>query len=47
MPLDAFIAEAMNELESGVEEAAVGEAKRLVAASSPDTVKKVFAAING
>jgi uncharacterized oxidoreductase len=47
MPLDAFIAEAMKELESGAEEAAIGEAKRLVAASSPDTVKKAFAAING
>jgi len=47
MPLDVFIAEAMKELESGVEEAAVGEAKRLVAASSLDTVKKAFAAMNG
>jgi uncharacterized oxidoreductase len=47
MPLDAFITEAMKELESGVEEAAVGEAKKLVAASSPEAVKKAFAAING
>ena len=30
-----------------VEETAVGEAKRLVAASSPETVKKAFIAING
>jgi uncharacterized oxidoreductase len=47
MPLDTFVAEAMKELENGVEEAAVGEAKRLVAAGSPDTVKKVFTAMNG
>lgn len=47
MPLDAFIAETMEELESGVEELAIGEAKRLVAATSPEAVRKVFAAMNG
>lgn len=46
MPLDAFIAEAMKELESGEEEVAVAEAKRLVAATSPDTAKKAFSAMN-
>ena len=46
MPLDAFIAEAMKELESGAEEVVIGDAKRLVAAASLETVKKVFLAIN-
>jgi uncharacterized oxidoreductase len=46
MPLDAFIAETMKELESGAEEIAIGDAKRLVAAASPETVKKVFSAMN-
>jgi uncharacterized oxidoreductase len=45
MPLDAFIAEAMKELESGAEEAAVADAKRLVAAACPDSVRKVFSAM--
>lgn len=47
MPLDAFIAETMKELETGAEELAIGEAKRLVAATSPETVEKAFAAMNG
>jgi uncharacterized oxidoreductase len=47
MPLDAFVAETMREFESGAEEVAIGEAKRLVAATSPDTVKRAFAAMNG
>lgn len=46
MPLDAFIAETMKELESGAEEAVIGDAKRLVAAACHETVKKVFSAIN-
>jgi hypothetical protein len=46
MPLDAFIAEAMKELESDAEEVAIGDAKRLVAAACLETVKKVFLAIN-
>jgi uncharacterized oxidoreductase len=47
MPLDAFIAETMKELESGAEEVAVADAKRLVAATSPETVRKIFSYING
>jgi uncharacterized oxidoreductase len=48
MPLDAFIAETMKELESGGdEEVPIAEAKRLVGATSLDTVKKVFSAMNG
>lgn len=47
MPLDAFIVEAMRELESGAEELAIGDAKRLFAATSPEIVKKAFAAMNG
>jgi short-subunit dehydrogenase involved in D-alanine esterification of teichoic acids len=46
MPLDAFIAETMKELESDGEELAIGEAKRLVAAAGLETAKKVFAAMN-
>ncbi len=46
MPLDAFIAEAMKELESGGEELAVADAKRLFAAACPDSVRKVFSAMN-
>jgi uncharacterized oxidoreductase len=47
MPLDAFIAETMKALESGAEELAIADAQRLVAATSPATVKKAFAAMNG
>ena len=47
MPLDSFIAETMKELESGMEELAVGDAKRLLAATSPEIVRKSFAAMNG
>jgi uncharacterized oxidoreductase len=47
MALDAFIAETMKELESEAEELAIGDAKRLVAATSPEIVKKAFAAMNG
>jgi uncharacterized oxidoreductase len=46
MPLDAFIAETMKELESDAEELAIGDAKKLVAAAGLDTVKKVFSAMN-
>jgi len=46
MPLDVFIAETMNELESGAEEVAIADAKKLVAATSPDSVKKVFSVMN-
>jgi len=47
MPLDAFIAETMKAFESGEEELAIADAQRLVAATSPETVKKVFMAMNG
>lgn len=47
MPLDAFIAETMKELESGIEEIAIADAKRLVAATCPENIKKAFAAMNG
>ena len=46
MSVDAFIAEAMQGLESGADEIAVGDAKKLVAAACLDNVKKVFSAIN-
>jgi len=47
MALDAFIEETMRELETDAEEIAVAEAKRLVAATSPETVKKIFTMMNG
>jgi len=47
MPLDAFIAETMKELETDADEIAIAEAKRLVAAASPESVKKVFSFMNG
>jgi uncharacterized oxidoreductase len=46
MPLDTFIAEAMKELESDADEVAIGDAKRLLAATSPDAVKKIFGFMN-
>ena len=47
MPLEAFIVEAMRELESVSDELAVGEAKRLVGAASSGTLKQVFLRMNG
>jgi len=47
MPLETFIAETMKELESGADEVAIADAKRLVAATSPDAVKKIFSFMNG
>jgi|1185.fasta_scaffold02404_2 uncharacterized oxidoreductase len=47
MPLDAFVTEAMKELESDADEVAIAEAKRLVAAASPESVKKLFSFMNG
>ena len=47
MPLEAFIAETMRELETDADEIAVAEAKRLVAATSPEMVKKIFSTMNG
>ena len=46
MPLDEFIAALMQELADGPDEAAVGTAKRLVAASSGEAVKSIFAGMN-
>ncbi len=46
MPLEAFIAETMRELEIGGDEIAIGDAKKLVAATHPETVKTVFAGMN-
>lgn len=46
MPLDAFIAEALRALESGGDELAIGEARNLVAATSPESVKTMFGRMN-
>jgi uncharacterized oxidoreductase len=46
MPLETFIAETMKELETDADEIAIGGAKNLLAASSPENVKKVFAGMN-
>jgi uncharacterized oxidoreductase len=47
MPLDAFIAETMKELESDADEIAIAEAKKLFAATSPESVKRIFGFMNG
>jgi uncharacterized oxidoreductase len=46
MPLDVFLRETLKELESGVDEVVVGDAKRLVGATSPETVGRVFGFMN-
>ncbi|MGO9271608.1 MAG: SDR family oxidoreductase [Terriglobia bacterium] len=46
MPLQAFIAETMKELANGGDEIAIGDAKNLVAATNPATLKTVFAGMN-
>ena len=46
MPLEEYIAALMEELEGGPEEAAVGTAKRLVAASAGEAVRNIFAGMN-
>ena len=46
MPLNAFIAETMKELESGAKELAVAGAKYLVATACTDAVKKTFLMMN-
>jgi len=46
MRLDTFIEETMKELSSDADEVAIGDAKKLVAASGLETVKKVFAGMN-
>jgi uncharacterized oxidoreductase len=47
MPLDAFIAETMQELESDADEIAIADAKKLLAATSPESVKRIFGFMNG
>lgn len=47
MPLDEFIRETMKELESDADEVAVGESKQLLAATSPEAVRKIFGFMNG
>jgi uncharacterized oxidoreductase len=46
MPLETFIAETMKELADDEDEIAIGGAKNLLAASSPENVRKVFAGMN-
>jgi len=46
MPLEAFIAETMKELETGGDEIAIGDAKNLVAATNTEGLKTIFAAMN-
>ncbi|MGO8792454.1 MAG: hypothetical protein ACLQVL_34415 [Terriglobia bacterium] len=46
MPLQSFIEETMTGLAGGGYEIAVGDAKNLVAATSPETLKRVFAGMN-
>jgi len=46
MSVETFTTETLKELEAGVEEIAVGDAKKLVAATSPEAVKKVFSVVN-
>ncbi len=46
MALEAFVAEAMQELESDAEELAIGGAKRLVGAICPERPRLVFTAMN-
>jgi uncharacterized oxidoreductase len=46
MPLETFIAETMKELAGDADEIAIGGAKNLLAASSPENVRKIFAGMN-
>jgi hypothetical protein len=46
MPLDEFIAAAMEEFAKGTEEAAVGTAKGLAAACSNEGARNIFAGMN-
>lgn len=47
MPLEPFIAETMKGLAENADELAVGDARNLVRASGLETVKKIFAGMNG
>jgi hypothetical protein len=46
MPLEEYVAALMVELAGGMDEAAVGTAKRLVAATSGEAVRNIFAGMN-
>jgi hypothetical protein len=46
MPLDEYIVALMEELACGPDEAVVGTAKRLVAASAGEAVRTIFAGMN-
>ncbi len=46
MPLETFIVETMKEFAGDADEIAIGGAKNLVAASSPESAKKTFAGMN-
>ena len=46
MPLQSFVEQAMEALAGGGDELAIGDARNLVAATNPETVRKVFARMN-
>ena len=46
MPLETFITETMKELSGDADEIAIGGAKNLLAASTPENVKKIFTGMN-
>jgi uncharacterized oxidoreductase len=46
MPLETFVAETMKELAGDADEIAIGGAKNLLAASSPEGLRKTFAGMN-
>ena len=46
MPLDTFITETMKELEGDADEIAIGGAKNLLAATSPEKVREIFGRMN-
>jgi uncharacterized oxidoreductase len=46
MPVPTFIVETLKELADGGDEIAIGDAKKLVAATNPEMVKTIFAGMN-
>jgi uncharacterized oxidoreductase len=46
MPLEAFIADTMKELDSDADEIAIGGSKNLLAAGNPENIKTIFARMN-
>jgi len=46
MPLETFVSETMKELAGDADEIAIGLAKNLLAATSPESVMKIFAGMN-